>query len=125
VLIVDDNADAADMLAESLATFGYVTRTAHDGPSALAAAAQFLPQIALLDIGLPAMDGYELGQRLRDASAQPIHLCALTGYGNPHDRERSTTVGFSAHFTKPVDLDALDAALRQLLLDPAPGAPTH
>jgi signal transduction histidine kinase/DNA-binding response OmpR family regulator len=113
VLIVDDNEDAAEMLLGALSELGYSARSAHDGPSALRTAAAFAPQIALLDIGLPVMDGYELARRLR---ADPIHaairLIALTGYGQPSDVNAARDAGFDAHVVKPVDLDRLDAVMR-------------
>jgi CheY-like chemotaxis protein/anti-sigma regulatory factor (Ser/Thr protein kinase) len=115
VLVVDDNADAAAMIAEALSTFGDITRTALDGPSALDVAKEFRPDVALLDIGLPVMDGYELGERLLSASAdgRPV-LIAITGYGQENDRARSTSCGFSAHMIKPVDLRKLNTLLDQV-----------
>ncbi len=113
ILLVDDNEDAAEMMSEILADLGYVVRTAPDGPSALVVAAEFRPQIALLDIGLPVMDGYELCRKMRAASpAQSLRLVALTGYGQPSDKARSKDAGFDAHLVKPVDIGKL-----QLLLD--------
>jgi CheY-like chemotaxis protein len=110
VLVVDDNRDAAEMLAIALQGAGYDVRTASDGPEALRLADLFLPQLALLDIGLPVMDGYELGAALR--SGHPgITLFAVTGYGTAADRDRAEAAGFSAHFVKPVDLDEILAAL--------------
>jgi len=110
VLIVDDNEDGAEMLAEALHGFGYRTAVAHDGPQALQVAAEFEPQIALLDIGLPVMDGYELGGRLREQRAN-VTLIAITGYGQDADRERARAAGFSDHLTKPVDLEKLARVL--------------
>lgn len=108
VLIIDDNADAAEMLAEALTEFGYVVRTAPDGPSALLVAEEFRPQIALVDIGLPVMDGYELCRRMRDAHPhESPRLVALTGYGQAADKARSRDAGFDAHLVKPVDLRRL------------------
>lgn len=106
VLLVDDNVDAASTLAMVLESAGYDVRTAHDGPAAVDIARQFDPVAAILDIGLPGMDGYELADVLR-RSSKPIHLIALTGYGQPTDRHRAMQAGFAAHFVKPVDLDAL------------------
>ena len=115
VLVVDDNPDAASLLAEALDMHGYRTLVAHDGPSALAAAPSFEPELALLDIGLPVMDGYELARRLRDLRAPaPIRLVAITGYGQESDRALSRKAGFDAHMVKPVDLDALLAVLARL-----------
>ncbi len=108
VLIVDDNGDAADMLAEALSIAGHTTRTAGDGPSALAAAEVFRPDIALLDIGLPVMDGYELAKRLRTLPGlSALRVVAVSGYGQDADRRRSAAAGFDAHLVKPVELDEL------------------
>jgi len=108
VLVVDDNADAAEMLAVLLGLTGFTVETAHDGPEALKAAATFRPQLALLDIGLPVMDGYEVGSRLRaHEGLSDLKLIALTGYGQSSDRERSLAAGFDAHIVKPVDPDDL------------------
>jgi CheY-like chemotaxis protein len=105
VLLVDDNADAADLLADFLREAGHEVVLAHDGAQALRALETFSPEVALLDIGLPVMDGYELAARLRDRL--PLRLAALTGYGQDHDRARSLTAGFHAHFVKPVAPQAL------------------
>jgi PAS domain S-box-containing protein len=110
VLVVDDNVDAAEMLAELLRARGYATSTAHDGPVALELARTFHPDIALIDIGLPVMDGYELARRLRGMLGG-VRLIAVTGYGQQGDRDRSHDAGFDAHLVKPVSLDVLHAAL--------------
>jgi CheY-like chemotaxis protein len=112
VLIVDDNEDAADMLEHVLSHIGYVVATAHDGPSALALARDFAPDVALLDIGLPVMDGYELAGQLRRLCAPSLVLMAVTGYGQPADRARSAVAGFDEHLVKPIDLDRLKDLLR-------------
>jgi CheY-like chemotaxis protein/anti-sigma regulatory factor (Ser/Thr protein kinase) len=115
VLIVDDNQDSADMIAELITSLGHETRIAHDGPAALAVVQTFRPDVALLDIGLPVMDGYELGRRLKsDAGLPGIRLVAVTGYGQPRDREASAGAGFDAHLVKPVNLDELTGLLAQL-----------
>jgi CheY-like chemotaxis protein len=105
VLVVDDNDDAAAMLAEALSVRGHTVRTAQDGLGGLRAAESFLPDVALIDIGLPVMDGYELARHL---SAHPdlkgIRLIAVTGYGQERDRSRSRDAGFVGHLVKPVDL---------------------
>jgi signal transduction histidine kinase/ActR/RegA family two-component response regulator len=112
VLVVDDNQDAAEMLAASLAARGCRVRTAHDGPAALLIAAAETFDVALLDIGLPVMDGYELGARLAELPhARGIRLVAVTGYGQASDRARSQAAGFHHHLVKPVDLAALDAVM--------------
>jgi PAS domain S-box-containing protein len=114
ILIVDDNCDAADLLAEALAEAGFATRTAYDGPSALTAAGEFAPDVALLDIGLPVMDGYELARRLRDSErGRAMRLVAVTGYGQGADRMAARAAGFDEHFIKPIDLKALTSALRR------------
>jgi signal transduction histidine kinase len=108
ILIVDDNADAAETLSMFLSTVGHQVSVAYRGSSALELAAQAPPDILLLDIGLPDMDGYELARRVR-ALPRTAHatLIALTGYGQPGDRERSIAAGFNYHLTKPVDAAAL------------------
>jgi len=119
VLIVDDNIDAAELLSDLLASRGYDTRVAHDAPQALALAQEFVPDVALLDIGLPAMDGYELARRLRAIPPwQGVRLFAVTGYGQLGDRERSKESGFDHHLVKPIDFAAL-----QDLMPPARSAP--
>ena len=103
VLIVDDNQDAADVLGEALVKGGHIVRVAYDGPTALDVARTFHPQIALLDIGLPVMDGYEVARQLRtlDLGGSRIRLIAVTGYGQDGDRARTTEAGFDAHVVKP------------------------
>ncbi len=115
ILVVDDNEDAADLLAQVLETMGNMTRIAHDGPAALRIADEFAPDVALLDIGLPVMDGYELARRLR---AQPgrdgLHLVAVTGYGQDNDKRAAKEAGFDAHLVKPVNIDRLKDLIREL-----------
>jgi CheY-like chemotaxis protein len=89
---------------------GHEVETAFDGPAALAAATRFRPDLALLDVGLPVMDGYELARRLRERDPG-LRLFAVTGYGQPEDRARVAQAGFDAHFVKPVDLVALKSAV--------------
>ena len=104
MLAVDDNADALLMLEALLGLEGYEVRGAGDGESALALIDEFVPDIALLDIGLPGMSGYELAARLRaDPRTARARLIALTGWGRDEDRARAHAVGFDAHLTKPVD----------------------
>ncbi len=108
ILVVDDNEDAANLLAEVLVAHGHHIRTALDGPSALRVADEFHPEVAVLDIGLPVMDGYELAERIRSTpSLRDVRLIAVTGYGQESDRARSLDAGFSAHLAKPVAIDTL------------------
>ncbi len=95
------------MLADALGLLGYRTAIANDGPEALRVAQKYEPNVALLDIGLPVMDGYELAQRLRQQYGAPLTLIAITGYGQDADRERSRAAGFDEHLTKPVDFEKL------------------
>ncbi len=113
VLIVDDNADAAEMLACLMKeAAGFTVRTASDGASALELVEEFMPDIAVLDIGLPGMDGYELAQRLRsDPRFARVKMVALTGYGTEQDRKRALQSGFDAHCIKPVALESLLAVI--------------
>ena len=113
VLIVDDNEDALSIMSEALDALGYRVRTAANGPEALRVAQAFRPQIALLDIGLPVMDGYELARRLRESSdGFELRLIAVTGYGQKSDKERARAGGFDAHLVKPVRLEQLQGVLR-------------
>ena len=111
ILVVDDNRDAAQMLAVLLDTQGHEVRVAHDGPGALQIAADFGPELALLDIGLPVMDGYELARRMRATVDPPPRMIAITGYGDEGDRERSAAAGFEHHLVKPVSLANLKRVL--------------
>jgi len=112
VLVVDDNADAADSLAMLLRMQGHEVRTAYEGTTALELARAFGPDVVLSDIGLPGMTGYELAPRLRDLPGlKGALLVALTGYGQEEDRRRVREAGFDAHLVKPADLDALHALL--------------
>ena len=113
VLVVDDNVDAALSLAQLLTLSGHRVTLAHDGPGALAAAAALPPQLVLLDIGLPGMDGYTVAARLRAAGHDRAALVAVTGYGQDDDLRRSNVAGFDRHLVKPVD----GAALRKLLAE--------
>jgi CheY-like chemotaxis protein len=111
LLVVDDNADAAEMMAEGLRVLGYDVRVAYDGPSALALARDFVPEYAVLDVGLPLMDGYELGERLREALGHSLVLVAVTGYSRERDTARAIPTAFSAHLVKPIDLGLLARTL--------------
>jgi PAS domain S-box-containing protein len=113
ILLVDDNADAAELLTELLGGIGHEVAVAHDGPDALIEAARFNPDIAILDIGLPVMDGYELARRLLATVARPPFLIALTGYGQENDRARARDAGFHEHIVKPVDPNRLIKLIEQ------------
>ncbi len=114
ILIVDDNTDSARSMAILQARRGHVTRTAFTGPDALTVAAEFLPEVVLLDIGLPGMDGFEVARQMR---AMPtltgVLLIAMTGYASPEDILAATKAGFDEHLSKPVDLDVLRDWLRR------------
>ncbi|HEX4420054.1 MAG TPA: PAS domain S-box protein [Kofleriaceae bacterium] len=115
VLVVDDNEDALVLLADILAAVGYDVRTAGDGPSALEVMNGFEPHCALLDIGLPGMDGYELASRIRQApGGDKIRLVALSGYGQSADHQRTEHAGFDAHLVKPVEVQRVLEQLAKL-----------
>lgn len=119
--MVDDNVDGAEMLAEALRVGDREVVVAHDGPEALRLASTFEPDAVVLDIGLPIMDGYEVARILRERETEhprrrPMRLVALTGYGTDIDRQRSANAGMDVHLVKPVDFEALEAAL---VLDPS------
>ena len=111
VLVVDDNVDAAESLAETLRILEITVETAHDGRGALRAASAFGPDVIILDIGLPDLDGYEVARRLRETMGREVRLIALTGWGQERDRQRAREAGFDEHWTKPVELTALLNAL--------------
>jgi PAS domain S-box-containing protein len=112
ILLVDDNDDALSLLGDTLSALGHDVRTAHDPDAALDVVRAFTPDVAILDIGLPVMDGYELATRIRSAlpSASP-RMIALTGYGQQDDRARSRDAGFDAHLVKPIDVALLLASI--------------
>jgi signal transduction histidine kinase len=111
VLVVDDNTDAAVTLSWLLQEHGYTVEVAHDGPAGLKVAQSFKPDILLLDIGLPGMDGYELARRLRSDGFDSSLMIAISGYAHEADIERSRAAGFDRHFAKPVDIDELVKSL--------------
>jgi signal transduction histidine kinase/CheY-like chemotaxis protein len=113
VLVVDDNVDAADSLAALLQALGHEADVAYGSRQALDRASELRPQIVLLDIGLPEMDGYEVAKRLRVAHGA-IAIVALTGYGGASDIERARAAGFDAHMTKPVSFEELQAVLAEV-----------
>jgi CheY-like chemotaxis protein len=115
ILVVDDNEDAATLLADALDLLGHETRIAHDSPRAIYAVKDFTPDVAFLDIGLPVMDGYELGRRLREeAGLEKLRLVAVSGYGQESDLRRSQEAGFQEHLVKPVAQAKLESVLASL-----------
>jgi CheY-like chemotaxis protein len=113
-MVVDDNRDAAEVLSEALELLGFETRIAYDALAALDAVVEFRPEMMLIDIGMPVMDGYELARRLR-AMTELGHpkLIALTGFGQESDRALALEAGFDEHLVKPIDLARLESLLRK------------
>ena len=115
VLVVDDNADSADSLAMLLQLMGHASTIARDGEEAVALAASYLPDVILMDIGLPGVDGYEASRRIRaQAPQRDVLLVALTGWGQAADRERSRQAGLDQHLVKPIDPEHLESLLATL-----------
>ena len=114
ILVVEDNRDSAESLSMLLTLAGHEVRVAHDGATAIAAARDYRPQVILLDIGLPGMDGFEAARRLRaEPGLDGTLLVAMTGYGQAQDRRRSKAAGFDRHLTKPVEPGVLYGLLRE------------
>ena len=112
VLLIDDNADAAESLAQLLALSGHDARTAGDGVGAIRMAQEFHPEVVFCDLGLPGMNGYEVARELRSLPfGRDIVLAALTGFGQPGDREKTAKAGFDAHLVKPVDPSVIESFL--------------
>jgi CheY-like chemotaxis protein len=112
VLVVDDNTDTAASLALLLTESGHDVRTAPDGPTALEAALNYRPDVALLDIGLPGLDGYEVAKRMRQQPVlQNVVLVAVTGYGKESDRQRTQEAGFDHHLVKPAHFEKVQELL--------------
>jgi len=107
VLVVDDSEDNRESLSLLLEQLGHRPTRAADGPAALQQLQEGDHDLALVDIGLPEMDGYEVARRIRAGRSREVYLVALTGYGQPEDRERSRAAGFDDHLTKPVDFSVL------------------
>ena len=103
VLVVEDQADSAASMVTLLRMNGHEVRVAFDGPAALVEAQVRQPDVVLLDIGLPDLDGYEVARRIRAGGDRPVRLVALTGWGQAEDKRRAAQAGFDAHWTKPVD----------------------
>ncbi len=118
ILVVHDNHDSALSLSMMLSIMGHDTRTAHDGETAVSTAEAFLPEVVLLDIGLPKLNGYEVAQRIREqAWGQSMFLIAVTGWGQDEDRQRSSEVGLNVHMVKPVEPSELEKLLAALPTD--------
>jgi CheY-like chemotaxis protein len=112
VLIVDDNVDAGDSMAALVRAWGHTVAVARDATEALALAVDFKPETALVDIGLPGMNGYELARRWRELpSGRTVKLVAMTGYGRAEDRTAAREAGFDLHFVKPAELTELESLL--------------
>ena len=112
VLVVDDNVDAAAMLAALIRQLGHEVEIVHDGSAALRAVEGYRPEVILLDIGMPGMNGFEVAQRLREVGRVPrLRIVAVTGWGKPEDRQRSREAGFDMHLIKPVELSEIQQAL--------------
>jgi len=106
--VVDDNQDSAESLAMLLRLLGHEVSTAHDGPSALSSANRHRPEIVLMDIGSPGMNGYDVAREIRASpDLNAMRLIAITGYGQDGDRRRALDAGFDDHVVKPVQLDTL------------------
>jgi CheY-like chemotaxis protein len=117
ILIADDNTDAADTLSTLLEVMGHSVLYVHDGESAVRAAADFDPQLVLLDIGMPKLNGYEACQRIRTSRGGEARvLAALTGWGQAHDVKAAAEAGFDRHVTKPIDMGALSQLIRRAAL---------
>jgi CheY-like chemotaxis protein len=115
ILVADDNRDAADTLSAILELDGHEVRTAYDGAEAVQIAAQFAPQIALLDIGMPNLDGYQTARRIREQSwGSSMLLVALTGWGQEQARRQATEAGFNCHLVKPGDPQTIGALIEQI-----------
>jgi signal transduction histidine kinase/CheY-like chemotaxis protein len=113
ILVIEDNADGREMLRVMLEVDGHQVRVAEDGPSGIELALAAKPDVALIDIGLPGLDGYEVGRRLRGKLGTSIRLIAVSGYGQADDRKRSSDAGFDTHLVKPVTPEQLRDALVQ------------
>ena len=111
ILIVEDSADSREVLRTALELGGHRVDAAADGPEGVALALEKRPAIALVDIGLPGLDGYEVARRIRGALGRDVVLIALTGYGEAEDRRRAHEAGFDAHLVKPIDPTALAEAI--------------
>ena len=114
ILVVDDNQDSAESMAMFLRIMGHEVRTAYDGLVAIEVAEEFQPEVILLDVGLPGLNGYKVAQRIRERRGANVVLIALTGWGQEEDRRRSKEAGLDHHLTKPVEFDDLTKLLADL-----------
>jgi CheY-like chemotaxis protein len=115
ILVVDDNLDSADSLSKLLQLMGQEVQEAHDGVDAIDAAAVFLPDVVLMDIGLPKLNGYEAAREIRlRAGRRALTIIAVTGWGQDEDKQRAAAAGFDGHFTKPIDATQLQAMLDRI-----------
>jgi signal transduction histidine kinase/CheY-like chemotaxis protein len=114
ILVIEDNPDVRESLQLLLEGSGHHVEVAEDGPSGLAALLAGPPDVALVDIGLPGLDGYGVARGARSATGRRVFLVALSGYGQPEDKQRAREAGFDAHLTKPMDVKALEALLRKV-----------
>jgi CheY-like chemotaxis protein len=114
ILVADDNRDAADSLQRILEVYGHDVRVAYDGAAALQLGESFEPRVAVLDIGMPGRNGYDVARAMRGRRGRGLTLVALTGWGQDADRRRALEAGFDYHLTKPVDPDALNELLAEL-----------
>jgi CheY-like chemotaxis protein len=111
VLVAEDIPDAAEMMRIMIECMGHDVRVASDGVEAVAIAREFNPDIALLDIGMPRMDGYEAARQIRAALGSRVFLVALTGWGQEEDQRRALAAGFNRHVTKPAEPDVLETLI--------------
>ena len=115
ILVADDNTDAAEMLAALLQINGHITEIANDGNSAYRIATQLVPDVAILDIGMPGLNGYEVAQLMKNSPiTQATLLIALTGWGAEHDQLRAKEAGFDFHLTKPTELSTIENLIAQI-----------
>lgn len=113
ILIVDDNIDSADMVAAMVSMWGHDVRTANDGEEALVVAREYRPEVVLLDLSLPGIDGFEVARLLRAEALVGRLLIAVSGYGQPEDRARTKAAGFDEHLTKPIDPQQMQEVIQR------------
>ena len=111
ILIVEDDSDVRTLMEKKLRELGHEVEGFRDGEDGAAAIASRLPELALIDLGLPGIDGYEVANRVRDAVGDQVYLVALSGFGQPEDKRRALEAGFDEHITKPADVRALNDLL--------------